>query len=330
MFDESIPNEYRTHIVGGSKGTQIKYLKDNMWYKEDNLGCEGDIEYLVSIILRYSSLQESSYVVYEKGKINNKNGCRSKDFTSNGGYVYYTLQRLYEQITGLDLYEKVKSIDGFEERRDFVLEFFNKYYKFDLFDYFSEIFTLDLITLNEDRHFNNLGILLDVNSGEFCNAPIFDNGMSLLNGNVSVSRYKSIEENVRRVTSKPFSGSPLRQYNLFSHSFFLDYIGLFKELNKVSIEDNFYKDVLCYQLLRYKDKFFKYELLHLKHNEVLVGTRIQSCGNTYDVKKVYNKNVNNCVELRHIGNEYICDEGISTGVRIQEIPIDIIENLIDE
>lgn len=329
MFNESISDEYRVYTTGGSKGTQVKYVKDNFWYKEDNLGCEGDIEYLVSLILKYSSLKKTDYIVYDRGMINNKKGCRSEDFTLNGRFVFYTLQRLYEQITGSDLYEKVKSIDGFEERRDFVLEFFNKYYKFDLSDYFSKIFTLDLITLNEDRHFNNLGIILDIDSNRFYNAPIFDNGMSLLNGNVSISRHIGMEENVCRVTSKPFSGSPFRQYKLFSHGFYLDYIGLFNELSEITSIDNFYKDVLTYQLLRYKDKFFRYQLIDLKYNGVSVGTRIKSCGSSYDTKKVCS-DTSDILEVAIVDNKYVSNEEIKTGIKVQEVSIDLVNKLLLE
>lgn len=327
MFNEYLSDKYRIYTNGGSKGTQIKYQRDGMWYKEDNIGCEGDIEYLVSILFKYSSLNKSDYVIYDTGLINNRRGCRSKDFTDNGRYVFYTLQRLYEQITGLSLYEKVKSMDSFESRRDFVLDFFNKYYKFDLYEYLSKVFSLDLITLNEDRHFNNLGVCLDTCVGKFCNAPIFDNGMSLLNGNFSVMRSWDISENVNRVTSKPFSGSPLRQYNLFSHGFYIDYIGLFDELDKVEIADKFYKDVFYYQLLRYRDKFFKYSLVGLTCDGESIGTRIYSCGNTYDIKRIINTGISDCIELKYIDNEYISEEEIDTGIRVKEISTEIFDIL---
>ena len=43
-----------------------------------------------------------------------------------------------------------------------------------------DMFLLDYLILNEDRHLNNFGIIRDVNSLEWMNvAPIFDNGESL-------------------------------------------------------------------------------------------------------------------------------------------------------
>lgn len=252
MFNVELGQEYKVAVNSGSKGTQIKYKKANFWYKEDNAGNEGMVEFLVSLVLKYSSLNQNGYVVYEFGKINGKCGCRSSDFTDNGKYTFSTLQRLYDNITGKDLYKKIISLDTPEQRRDYVLDFFAKYYQYDLTGYFDKIFTLDMITLNEDRHFNNLGILID-DTGTVSDAPIFDNGRSLLNGNYSVRPAFSVSENVKRVAARPFSGSPERQYGLFSHAFTIDYVGLYAELKQVP--DSYQKKVLEYQLERYRGLF---------------------------------------------------------------------------
>ena len=57
--------------------------------------------------------------------------------------------------------------------------------------------TLDELILNDDRHFNNLGLLFDGDS--FKPAPIFDNGKSLLVGHDHSSDQPPI--------AKAFSGS---------------------------------------------------------------------------------------------------------------------------
>ena len=278
-FNVNISDEYRVNTTGDSKGSQVKYYKDGFWYKEDCLGDEGEVEYLVSLVLKHSNLDNHEYVQYERGIINGKKGCRSKDFTCGGVYNFVTLQRLYDKF-GDNLYNRVRNIDDIDTRVLFVLDFFNKYYNFDLLDYFSKVFSLDLITLNEDRHFNNLGVLID-EKGKLHNALIFDNGLGLLNGNYSINRHFSIADNVKRVTSKPFLGSPERQFGLFEQGFDIDYIGLFEELNNVG--DSFYKEVLEYQLFKYKDIFFKRILKNLVYEGVVVGTRIFTKVDTYDV-----------------------------------------------
>lgn len=67
MFQEKFEQEYIVMMDGTSEGTQIKYKKDNYWYKKDCRGKEGLAEYLVSGLLTYSDLEPSEYVVYEKG-----------------------------------------------------------------------------------------------------------------------------------------------------------------------------------------------------------------------------------------------------------------------
>lgn len=80
MFQAELSNEHIVQESGTSEGTQIKYKKDGFWYKQDNRGNEGLTEYLVSGLLKYSTLEASEYVTYEKGLINGKTGCRSRDF----------------------------------------------------------------------------------------------------------------------------------------------------------------------------------------------------------------------------------------------------------
>lgn len=45
MFQETISDEYIVIQSGTSEGSQIKYRKDNYWYKKDNRGHEGRTEY---------------------------------------------------------------------------------------------------------------------------------------------------------------------------------------------------------------------------------------------------------------------------------------------
>lgn len=324
MFSVELSDKYKINMNGGSsKGTQDKYRRDEYWYKEDKLGCEGFVEYLVSQVLEHSSLHESEYVKYEYGLINGKNGCRSVDF-SKGEFQFFSLERLHRSITGVSLAEKTRLMESPEMRKKYVLEFFMTYYGIDLSYYLSRIFALDMLTLNEDRHFNNLGVLLDSN-GYYFNAPIFDNGMCLLNGNVSISKALSLKENTKRVTSKPFSGSPESQYMLFNNSnstfkdrccmFVVDYIGLLTSLLHESVGKDlkFYVDVLLYQLKRYIKVYHKeYEKTALMYKGKQKGTRL--CFSVRDKRVVYDVDYvlrcNKSVELIECENLYKSKEEI--------------------
>ena len=89
MFQETISDEYIVIQSGTSEGSQIKYRKDNYWYKKDNRGHEGRTEYLCSKLLSFSTLEQSEYVEYEQGYINQNMGCRSKNFLNPGDLLVF-------------------------------------------------------------------------------------------------------------------------------------------------------------------------------------------------------------------------------------------------
>ena len=62
MFYENIENQYIVMQEGTSEGTQIKYKKNGYWYKKDSRGNEGLTEYLVSELMRYTSLKGDEYI----------------------------------------------------------------------------------------------------------------------------------------------------------------------------------------------------------------------------------------------------------------------------
>ena len=53
-----------------SKGNQLKFLKNNIWYKSDYTGYEGLAEYVVSEFLKRSTLDSTEYVTYRTEEIN--------------------------------------------------------------------------------------------------------------------------------------------------------------------------------------------------------------------------------------------------------------------
>ncbi|MCF0128803.1 MAG: hypothetical protein HUJ70_09530, partial [Pseudobutyrivibrio sp.] len=222
MYDVKLSDEYILNNDNTSEGTQIKYKFEDCWYKKDNRGSEGLCEYLAGKLLTFSDLPESDYVLYEQVVINDRPGCRSKDFLK-ADEEFSTLYRLFFSEYGKNISEVISHYDSLEDRVRYVIEYVMHSTGVDVSDYFAKVFTLDWIILNEDRHFNNLGLVL---SGDVVKpAPIFDNGCSLLTANVSINRHLSVEENVKRVTAKPFSGSFDRQHEFFGDGFALDVDG---------------------------------------------------------------------------------------------------------
>ncbi|MDE6052233.1 MAG: hypothetical protein K2G55_00420 [Lachnospiraceae bacterium] len=251
MFDVNLDNEYLADIDGTSEGTQIKFHKDNYWYKLDSSGGEGIAEELCSKILVFSSITDKEYVCYESGLINKSKGCRSHSFLEDGE-EFITLYRFYQLMTGEKLNDKVNLLNTPRERADFVLDFFQNAIDLDLSNYFAKIFTLDYIILNEDRHFNNLGFIRSVD-GTYHEAPIFDNGKSLLVGNPSINRRLLLAENVKRTIARPFSGSFQKNMELFGIGFQLNIENCINEIAQypACLE----KEVLLFQLENCKNLF---------------------------------------------------------------------------
>lgn len=52
-----------------SKGNQLKFERDGIWYKADYTGYEGLAEYVVSHLLMKSSLDASEFVTYDQEEI---------------------------------------------------------------------------------------------------------------------------------------------------------------------------------------------------------------------------------------------------------------------
>ena len=109
---ELFSKEIQTQNRRSSKGNQLKFERNHVWYKADYLGYEGLAEYVVSKLLRHSSLQGSEYVDYELEQITYNgrvfNACKSQDFT--GGWQLITLERLLTQVFGRGLNQVVDAI----------------------------------------------------------------------------------------------------------------------------------------------------------------------------------------------------------------------------
>lgn len=247
MFDEKIGNEYMVFQNGSSEGTQVKFKKNNFWYKKDSQGNEGLAEYLASGVLKFSNLKKNEFVEYEMGMINGRNGCRSRDFLPKGWSVI-TFYRLYYNEFGKNLAEVIAGFDSMEERMEYVIRFVKQSCGLDVTDYLRKTLTLDMLILNEDRHLNNLAVIFAEDHFEI--APIFDNGISLLTANKSVNWKFGLEDNVKRVIARPFCGSHEKMVGYLGIGLKIDYQRLYQWLTNVP--ESREKEVLCFQLDRYR------------------------------------------------------------------------------
>ncbi len=178
LFKEEIRDDGRQ----SSKGNQLKFVRDNIWYKADYLGYEGLAEYTVSKLLGFSNLDKTEYVDYDLEQItyngNVYNGCRSKDFTD--GWNLITLERLFKNVYGTGLNKVIYSVQNHEDRLKILVEQVERTTGLPDFGiYMNKMLTIDSIFLNEDRHTHNIAVLTN-DKNEFRLAPIFDNGAGLM------------------------------------------------------------------------------------------------------------------------------------------------------
>lgn len=243
MKEYILSDAFAYHSAGSSEGTQVKYCKDGLWFKQDLNGYESETEYLVSCLLDCSNI--SNYVRYEKCKINGKDGCVSKSFL-NDNESFITFERLHLMYTGKHMADEVMMLNSPEEKISYVKTFVKDNTNLDISSYLSNIFALDALTLNYDRHFNNLGIIYDSSVDRYREAPIFDNGAGLLSNVSRFPFFSSIEENVENVIGQPICANLDLQAYYAGITLKIDY-----DILKKVLEDNNSKS-RAYAVLKYQ------------------------------------------------------------------------------
>ena len=241
---------------GSSKGSQIKFLKDNFWYKVDETGPEGKAEEIASKILSFSNLRPDEYVQYESCilEYENKqyNGCRSKNFLEAGEYLF-SYERIYHMMTGGVLTEAVTQYSTPKERIDYVADIIGDFSGLDVHEHIAKTLTVDMLLLNTDRHFNNFGIIVNADQTKFRNAPIFDNGASFLsNYNIyppSISVDDIASEKIA-IAGKPFSAN--LEYQAVEAGFAVRFD--FEKIHEYmeTLPPSRTKNILQYQIHKYK------------------------------------------------------------------------------
>ncbi len=179
LFEQDIRKNDRQ----SSKGNQLKWENNGVWYKADYTGYEGLAEYIISHLLRKSTLAEEEYVLYDLEKIKYKEniytGAKSPSFLKKD-WQLITIERLFKNFFGESLYTSIFRIAEHKERLRFLVNQVERLTGLkDFGRYLNKLFTIDAFFLNEDRHTHNIAVLMN-EKGEFAYCPIFDNGAGLL------------------------------------------------------------------------------------------------------------------------------------------------------
>ena len=191
----------RLDIAGSSKGDQEKYYDEDRhayiklpFYYEGKYWKDYMVEHLSGRLFEddYTlgiQIVDQEIIMTDKGLP----AVRSADFCADDEQ-WLSVARIFERFRVYP--EDAKS--G-EERLWQIMNTAEEYCGIDLSAYLTVMFVADLLLLNEDRHYNNLGLLY-TDSGSFGVAPLFDFGLGLFeHGKIYENKsLKEIEpENIR-------------------------------------------------------------------------------------------------------------------------------------
>lgn len=179
LFEQNI----RTNTRQSSKGNQLKWENESIWYKADYTGYEGLAEYVISHLLKLTNLNEGEYVLYEPEQIKYKrqiyNGVRSRAFIDEDWQII-TLERLFKNVYNESLTSVMWHMSDVKERLEFLVNAIKNITGLNNWgEYICRLFTIDAFFLNEDRHMHNIAVLMN-GKGEYKYCPVFDNGAGLL------------------------------------------------------------------------------------------------------------------------------------------------------
>lgn len=229
-------------INSTSKGNQIKWYKNGYFIKNNSSGYESVAEVIVSKLLSYSDLD---YVPYEFCTIKCQDRlytrcCRSLNFLKKEERDITFYRALFQY--GLE-----NEPTDYDTLRDNIFQIAG----FDCRGYLDNCICLDAITCNEDRHLNNLSLIIGKNEN-YKIAPIYDNGLSCLSDLYSYPMDRDYKELIKMVKAKPFFTSFERQLELIGTPIVLDMASFFREVSINSREEERAVNVIHYQSELYK------------------------------------------------------------------------------
>ncbi len=268
-----------------SRGNQLKFKRDNIWYKTDFLGYEGLSESLCSNLLLRSNIE--NFVVYHPVYVNydpNDSGsgrilagCKSDNFQPDNAQLV-TVSRLFKSVYNESPEEYLNSNDTKIriERTIQGISHATGLTDIEIGKYLTAMIELDAVTLNDDRHFNNIAVMY--HNGEYYLPPIFDNGAAFMSDRTFYYHYDTT-----KVESKPFSRNFDEQKECLESLYgqqlvvlLFDYKCLFtkdvlKTYNDPDLEQAI-KSIVSLQIEKYTDIFVDNEKRFINKSRIINNT----------------------------------------------------------
>ena len=195
-----------------SKGNQEKWYdkETNAWYKLDRIGFEALSEAVASEILRkYSNIEKElgyQIVPYHIDSVDvhkaKRNASISPNFLKEGQSIQ-TAYHILKRVLGPD-YQKVladeKTIPNRLKKIVDTIEAISGLQNFG--QYLTLLFEVDALIANEDRHLNNIAIIEENGTYQYC--PLFDNGEGFMLDNVKYPFDVETKGLMKHLRAKPF------------------------------------------------------------------------------------------------------------------------------
>lgn len=201
-----------------SKGNQEKWLENGRWYKLDQFGYEALAETAISILLERSNIEKDTpfcFTRYRMERINahgrDRTGCSSENFLKQGQSII-TLSHLLKRQEREPLGDILARLPSDKKRIAYLSDATANFTGLkEIPQYLTLLFEVDALFLNDDRYLNNIAVLQQGGTYEYC--PIFDNGAGLLS-NVQMSPMDIAPKALISVhKARPFNTTFNRQMN---------------------------------------------------------------------------------------------------------------------
>ena len=203
-----------------SKGNQEKWYdsESNCWYKLDQFGYEALSETVISLFLEKSNIETETpftFVRYRMERLlvhgRERTGCVSTNFLKPRQSLI-TVNRLLSNYLGMPLRDKLAHLSSDKKRIAYLAEATAEFTGLQQFpQYLTLLFEVDALFCNDDRHLNNIAVLEQDGTYDYC--PVFDNGAGLLSNTQFLSMDIEPKALVSTLQARPFLTTFNRQRN---------------------------------------------------------------------------------------------------------------------
>ena len=187
-----------------SKGNQVKWVtRDGSFFIKECFVYDNKKwkDYLVeaSASTYCKRCKGINFVEYTLCTVDGRSASLSCNFLNeNEEYISFErLRKLNKRV--MPAYTKYSAVDNYT----FLVDAFMDLTGLDTTEYLYKMALVDYVIGNEDRHYNNFGVLYDHHTGEYKMAPLFDFGLGMFEHD---TKYLTLpyQKAVKQISGKPF------------------------------------------------------------------------------------------------------------------------------